>query len=66
MNVSVHSAVCVGSGQCYGITAKVFGADAYGRAVALIDEPDESEHAAVIEALETCPSGAIELSPEPR
>jgi ferredoxin len=65
MKVGVQSSVCVGSGQCYGIAPNVFGSARDGRAVVLVDEPDESEQDAVIEASEYCPSGAIELSPEP-
>jgi ferredoxin len=65
MKVGVQSSVCVGSGQCYGIVPRVFGSARDGRAVVLVDEPDESDQDEVVEAWESCPSGAIELSPEP-
>ena len=65
MKVGVQASVCVGSGQCYAIAPTVFGPDRDGRGTVLVGEPDQVDRDAVIEAWETCPSGAIELEPNP-
>jgi ferredoxin len=65
VKVSVRSAVCVGSGQCYGLAPNLFASDDEGRSVALVDELDEGDQEAAVEVWGICPSGAIVLDPEP-
>jgi ferredoxin len=65
VRLSVQSAVCVGSGQCYRLAPSLFAPDDEGRSVPLVDEPGALDRQHAVEAWATCPSGAIELEPEP-
>ena len=63
MKVRVDGAVCIAAGHCALVAGAVFAqGDEDGIAYALDETPPESLRAAVTEAVEICPSGAISLS----
>ena len=63
MKVSVDLDRCIGSGQCAVLAPEVFDQDALTGSVILLDaEPAEAERPAVLEAVQTCPRVAIEVS----
>ncbi|WP_040782898.1 ferredoxin [Nocardia pneumoniae] len=51
---------CIGSGMCALIASEVFDQEDDGR-VRLVDPEPQRSHAAVREAVEACPSGALAL-----
>ena len=61
MKVHVDDDVCGGHGVCAALCPQVFEISADGFAVVLVDEVPEAHEAAVREAVEDCPSGAITL-----
>ncbi|OEV08287.1 ferredoxin [Streptomyces sp. Amel2xB2] len=63
MNVTVDEDKCCGAGACVLAAPDVFDQrDEDGVVVLLTAGPDASEHAAVREAAEVCPAGAITVS----
>lgn len=67
MKVSVHSSLCVASGNCGFVAPGVFqNREENGEFVELLDaNPPESEWAAVREAEYLCPSGTIQIEDHP-
>jgi ferredoxin len=62
MRVSVSIEKCVSAGQCVMAAFEVFDQDDIdGRVVLLTEEPDESLHAAVKDAVAMCPAHAITI-----
>jgi ferredoxin len=62
MRVSVDERRCCGAGQCVRIAPRVFDQRDDGIVLLRDEAPEEELHAAVREAVDVCPSGAIRLS----
>lgn len=66
MRVSVSTDKCCSAGQCAMVAPEVFDQDDVdGRVILLVEEPDESLHAAVQDAVARCPAHAITLEGSP-
>lgn len=64
MKVKVNRDACIGCGACAAICDAVFEIDDEGLSVEKKEEVKEDEKQAVIDAKESCPTGAIEVSEE--
>ncbi|MCP3016877.1 (4Fe-4S)-binding protein [Nocardiopsis dassonvillei] len=63
MRITVHPEVCIGAGQCVVAADRVFDQGEEDGLVRLrTDRPDPRDHAHVRNAVDRCPSGAIELT----
>ena len=62
MKVKVNKDACIGCGACAAIRDTVFEIDDEGLSVAKKEEVTEEEKQAVIDAAESCPTGAIEVT----
>lgn len=51
---------CIGCGMCSGLCPKVFQMNANGTAEAVNQEVDAKDLAVALEAMDSCPAGAIE------
>lgn len=60
MKVKVNKDLCMGCGACQAIAADVFEIDDDGLATTKVDEVSEDIKEDVIDALEGCPTSAIE------
>ncbi len=60
MNVKVNSDACIGCGACAAIADEVFEINDEGISEVKVNEIDDSEFDNVKEAIESCPTGAIE------
>jgi ferredoxin len=61
MKVVVNFDLCASTGGCAQIAPEVFDVRNDGYLYILQEEPPEDLHAAVIEAADVCPTGAITL-----
>ena len=61
MKVVVNFDLCASTGGCAQVAPEVFEVRNDGYLYILQEEPAEALHAAVIEAAEVCPTGAITL-----
>ena len=61
MRVIVDFDVCASTGACMQVCPEVFEVRSDGYLYILQEEPGEALHAAVIDAADVCPTGAITL-----
>lgn len=64
MKVKVNRDACIGCGACAAICDTVFEIDDEGLSVLKKEEVEEDEKQAVVDSLESCPTGAIETEEE--
>jgi ferredoxin len=64
MKVKVNKEACIGCGACAAICDAVFEIDDEGLSVAKVEEVKEEDKQAVIDSVESCPTGAIEVTEE--
>ena len=64
MKVKVNKEACIGCGACAAICDTVFEIDDVGLSVAKVEEVKEEDKQAVIDSVESCPTGAIEVTEE--
>ena len=64
MKVKVNKEACIGCGACAAICDTVFEIDDEGLSVAKVEEVKEEDKQAVINSVESCPTGAIEVTEE--
>ncbi|MFG1791757.1 ferredoxin [Nocardia sp. NPDC049149] len=63
MDITIDRGRCVGAGMCVLLVASVFDQDAEDGKVTLLDPaPRPDARAAVLEAAQVCPSGAITVA----
>lgn len=63
MRITVHSEVCIGAGQCVIAADRVFDqGEEDGLVRLLTNRPDSRDTARVRDAVDRCPSGAIEFT----
>ncbi|MBF6335347.1 ferredoxin [Nocardia abscessus] len=62
MRISVDRERCIGAGMCALLAPEVFDQDEDDGRVRLVDPRPRRGHSAVREALDACPSGALEIS----
>ena len=60
MKVKVNRDNCIGCGACAAICSEVFEIDDEGISVAKEEEVTEEDQQAVQDAIDSCPTGAIE------
>lgn len=60
MKVKVNQDACIGCGACMSIADNVFEMDDQGLSKTKVNEVPEADVDAAKEALESCPTGAIE------
>lgn len=60
MKVKVNEDACIGCGACAAIADEVFEISDEGLSVVIVDEVSEDEIDNTKEAIESCPTGAIE------
>lgn len=60
MKVKVNRDNCIGCGACAAICSEVFEIDDEGISVAKVEEVKEEDKQAVQDAIDSCPTGAIE------
>ena len=60
MKVKVNQDACIGCGACLSIADDVFEMNDEGLSTAKVDTVPEASEDAVREAIESCPTGAIE------
>lgn len=60
MKVKVNRDNCIGCGACAAICSEVFEIDDEGISVAKAEEVKEEDKQAVQDAIDSCPTGAIE------
>ncbi len=60
MKVKVNSDACIGCGACAAICENVFEINDEGLSSVVVDTVDEADVDAAKEAIESCPTGAIE------
>ena len=60
MQVKVNKDLCIGCGACQAIAPDVFEIEDDGLASAITDEVKDNQKEDVIDALEGCPTSAIE------
>lgn len=60
MKVKVNRDNCIGCGACAAICSEVFEIDDEGISVAKVEEVNEEDKQAVQDAIDSCPTGAIE------
>jgi ferredoxin len=62
MRVTADRDVCVGAGMCALTASGIFDQDDEGLVTILVAEPDDEEgRAAAREAVQLCPSGALQI-----
>lgn len=61
MKVIVNRDSCIGCGACAAICDDVFEIDDEGLSVAKVEDVEDSQKQAVQDALDSCPTGAIEV-----
>ncbi|CAB5032936.1 MAG: ferredoxin [Actinobacteria bacterium] len=59
--VVVDYSVCQGHAQCSAYAPDIFEVDDHGMLTLLIEQPDESQRAAVLDAIDSCPTGALRI-----
>lgn len=64
MKVKVNKEACIGCGACAAICDSVFEIDDEGLSVVKEEKVKEEDKQAVIDASESCPTGAIEVTEE--
>ena len=64
MKVKVNKEACIGCGACAAICDAVFEIDDEGLSVAKVEDVKEEDKQAVIDSVESCPTGAIEVTEE--
>lgn len=62
MKVKVNKDACIGCGACVAICDAVFEIDDEGLSKVKKEEVTEEEKQAVVDAVESCPTGAIEVT----
>ncbi len=60
MKVKVNSDACIGCGACAAICDSVFEINDEGLSEVIVDTVSDEDKDACIEAIESCPTGAIE------
>lgn len=60
MKVKVNEDACIGCGACAAICDEVFEINDEGISTVRVDEVSENDEDACKEAIESCPTGAIE------
>lgn len=60
MKVNVNSDACIGCGACAAIASDVFEINDEGISEVVVSEVSDSDKDDVVEAIESCPTGAIE------
>lgn len=60
MKVKVNSDACIGCGACTAIAPEVFEMNNEGLSTTIVDEVSEDSIDNAKEAIESCPTGAIE------
>lgn len=70
MKIEVNKDLCTGCGMCVSIDSDIFEFDADGKSSVKMDEIPEEKRQAAMEAIESCPVGAIsevteEMASEP-
>lgn len=61
MKVKVNRDTCIGCGACAAICDDVFEIDDEGLSVAKVEEVEDSKKQEVQDAVDSCPTGAIEV-----
>lgn len=64
MKVKVNKEACIGCGACAAICDAVFEIDDEGLSIAKVEDVKEEDKQAVIDSVESCPTGAIEVTEE--
>ena len=60
MKIRVNQEACIGCGACCAIAEDLFDLNEEGLSVTLVDEVSEEQKEDCIDAMESCPTGAIE------
>ena len=60
MKIRVNQEACIGCGACCAIAEELFDLNEDGLSVTLVDEVSEDQKEDCIDAIESCPTGAIE------
>ena len=60
MKIRVNQEACIGCGACCAIAEDLFELNLEGLSVTLVDEVSEEQKEDCIDAMESCPTGAIE------
>lgn len=60
MKVKVNADACIGCGACAAICDSVFEINDEGLSEVIVDTVNDEDKDACIEAIESCPTGAIE------
>ena len=60
MKIRVNQEACIGCGACCAIAEDLFDLNEEGLSVTLVDEVSEDQKEDCIDAMESCPTGAIE------
>ena len=60
MKIRVNQEACIGCGACCAIAEELFDLNEEGLSVTLVDEVSEDQKEDCIDAMESCPTGAIE------
>jgi ferredoxin len=61
MHVKVNTEACIGCGSCQAIAPNVFEMGDDGYAIAKVEKVNSDDKEEAIEAMESCPTGAIEV-----
>lgn len=61
MKVKVNQDACIGCGACAAICDNVFEINDEGLSVAKVEVAEEKDHQDVVDAADSCPTGAIEV-----
>ncbi len=61
MKVKVNQDACIGCGACAAICDNVFEINDEGLSVAKVEVVEEKDHQDVVDAVDSCPTGAIEV-----
>lgn len=60
MKVKVHEDLCIGCGACAAICSDVFELNDEGISEVVVDSVSDANQESVLEAIESCPTTAIE------
>lgn len=61
MKVRVNQDACIGCGACAAICDNVFDINDEGLSVAKVEVVEENDYQDVVDAADSCPTGAIEV-----
>ena len=60
MKIKVNQEACIGCGACCAIAEELFDINDEGLSFAKVEEVNEEQKEACVDAMESCPTGAIE------